>query len=154
MQQDRVYAFTTASPIHLSRLSNECEVSSGWDPEATDVQEPVSESFTALWDTGATHCVISAAIVDTFGLIPVGMVEAYHVEGMYMAEVFIVNITLPNDVMFPNLEVTKAEIPGADVLVGMDVIGRGDFAVTNQEGGTKFTFRIPSIQDIDFVADL
>ena len=37
-----------------------------------------------------------------------------------------------------------------DVLIGMDIIGRGDFAVTHPSGYTKFTFSMPSARDIDF----
>ena len=39
----------------------------------------------------------------------------------------------------------------ADVLVGMDIINTGDFAVTNLGGITKFSFRFPSLEHIDFV---
>ena len=35
----------------------------------------------------------------------------------------------------------------------MDIITRGDFAVTNRGGKTTFSFRIPSQADIDFVKD-
>jgi hypothetical protein len=32
----------------------------------------------------------------------------------------------------------------------MDVIGQGDFAVTNHRNETVFSFRIPSVSVIDF----
>ena len=35
----------------------------------------------------------------------------------------------------------------------MNIINTGDFAVTNVRGRTKFTFRVPSQADIDFVAE-
>lgn len=35
----------------------------------------------------------------------------------------------------------------------MDIISRGDFAVTNFAGKTTFSFRVPSIQRIDFVEE-
>lgn len=35
----------------------------------------------------------------------------------------------------------------------MDIITRGDFAVTNLGEKTTFSFRIPSLADIDFVKD-
>ena len=38
----------------------------------------------------------------------------------------------------------------ADVLIGMDIIGSGDFAVTNSENKTVMTYRIPSVSRIDF----
>ncbi len=42
---------------------------------------------------------------------------------------------------------------GSKVLIGMDVMNLGDFAVTNHGGKTMFTFRTPSQKHIDFVAD-
>jgi len=33
----------------------------------------------------------------------------------------------------------------------MDIITQGDFAVTNHNGVTKFSFRTPSMEHIDFV---
>ena len=153
MQEGQVYAFTTASPVTLYELTNEYYVSMDWDTESPDATEPYRETFTALWDTGAINSVISQVVVDACGLLPMGLTRVFHVDGSYIAEVYLVNITLPSEIMLPNLTVSKAEIPGADLLIGMDIISQGDFAVTNQNGGTKFTFRIPSIQDIDFVAD-
>jgi hypothetical protein len=40
---------------------------------------------------------------------------------------------------------------GCDMLIGMDVINLGDFAVTNYNGRTMFSFRMPSADRIDFV---
>ena len=154
MAENRVQAFTSASPVTLYELTSESEVSSDWDPDSPDVPEPHKENFTALWDTGATNSVISQAVVDACGLLPIGFTEVFHVDGSHIAEVYLVNITLPNSIPFPNVRVAKAEIPGADLIIGMDVISQGDFAITNQNGGTKFTFRTPSIEDIDFAADL
>ena len=39
------------------------------------------------------------------------------------------------------------------MLIGMDIINLGDFAITNKNGNTKFTFEIPSSRDIDFVKE-
>lgn len=40
------------------------------------------------------------------------------------------------------------------MLVGMDIIGHGDFAVTNHNGKTIFTYRCPSTNQIDFVKQI
>ncbi len=39
------------------------------------------------------------------------------------------------------------------MLIGMDIISRGDFAVTNKDGKTTFSFRLPSVAKIDFVKE-
>ena len=38
------------------------------------------------------------------------------------------------------------------MLIGMNIINRGDFAITNYQGKTSMSFRTPSVQKIDFVA--
>jgi hypothetical protein len=44
------------------------------------------------------------------------------------------------------------EIPGTDVLIGMDIISMGDFAITNARGKTIFSFVIPSLnKKISFI---
>ena len=63
-----------------------------------------------------------------------------------------IDMHLPPSMRFPDLEATLGELaPGADVLIGMDVIGCGDFAVTNFKGSTIFSIRTPSLMTIDFV---
>ena len=113
--------------------------------------QPKASDFTAIWDTGATASVITQAVVDACGLQPTGMVQVRGVHGVAQSETFLVNIYLPNLVVFPGLRVTRGELAGADILIGMDVINRGDFAVTNLGGRTMFSFRYPSLAHIDFV---
>jgi hypothetical protein len=38
------------------------------------------------------------------------------------------------------------------MLIGMNIITMGDFAITNHRGQTVMSFRVPSLQKIDFVA--
>ena len=40
---------------------------------------------------------------------------------------------------------------GIDCLLGMDIISLGDFSITNFEGKTWLSFRIPSQHKVDFV---
>ena len=51
------------------------------------------------------------------------------------------------------LPVISGAPQGMDVLIGMDIIGAGDFVVTNRNGRTKLSFRIPSQGDTDFEGD-
>ena len=110
--------------------------------------------FTALWDTGATNSVISQSIVDKCGLVPTGVTPVHHADGTSLQETYLVNIGLPNGVAYSAKPVTKAQLTGGiEALIGMDIITTGDFAVTNFEGRTKFTFRVPSLEHFDFVPD-
>lgn len=110
--------------------------------------------FDAIWDTGATNSVITQAVVDACGLVATGMAKVDHVDGSSQAETYLVNIGLPNNVVFFGVRVTKGKFTGgANILIGMNIINKGDFAVTNLKGITKFSFRVPSIGHIDFVKE-
>ncbi|MBI2623199.1 MAG: hypothetical protein HYW65_01315 [Candidatus Liptonbacteria bacterium] len=39
------------------------------------------------------------------------------------------------------------------LLIGMDIISMGDFAVTHADGKTTLSFRVPSMTEIDFVLE-
>lgn len=79
------------------------------------------------------------------------MTMVNHAQGQSPAETYLINIGLPNNVMVHTLRVTKGVMTGFDVLIGMDVIMNGDFVITNKSQKTTFTFRMPSMAEIDFV---
>ena len=134
-------------------LRTECEVGEGFDP--TKVQGPLSWSpFTAIWDTGATGCVITDTVVQKCNLAPIGMTIVHGIHGPESAEVYVTSLRLPNNVAFPSVEVTKGKLCGADILIGMNVITTGDFSITNLNGNTVFSFRFPSQHEIDYVLDV
>lgn len=110
--------------------------------------------FYAIWDTGATGCVITQSVVDACGLVSTGRAKVNGVHGESEVDTFLVNIFLPNSVGISGVPVTLGILgEDADVLIGMSIINRGDFAVTNLDGITKFSFRFPSQVHIDFVEE-
>ncbi len=141
----------------MNRLVNKCQVSEAWDLSSSDPHSPFS-SFHALWDTGATSSMISQSVVDKCGLVPIGFTDVQHAQGTTKGvPVYIVNIGLPNRVEIPGVRVVLGLLPvkpqKIDVLIGMDIITQGDFAVTSPNGKTQFSFRVPSCADIDFVRE-
>lgn len=101
--------------------------------------------FKALWDTGATNSVITKKIVDSVGLSPTGIATTHGVHGSSEVNKYIVDIGLPNRVCIQDVTVTQgALLNGYDVLIGMDIIMMGDFAISNPDGKTVFSFCIPS----------
>lgn len=148
MTQRRDSAFTVTSNAGLLNiLMSPCTVSA-----ATDAPRDGGRRFTAIWDTGATNSVITQDVVNACGLIATGMERVYNVSGYTMQETYLVTIELPNRGRYTPVRVTKGNLLGAaDVLIGMDIINTGDFAVTNFGGITKFSFRFPSLEHIDFV---
>lgn len=144
------FSFTQPYQGLARELKTQCHISEAWDV-ASGGQHPPIQEFTCLWDTGATGSVISQGVVDACGLQSVGTRDVYHVKGVSRnTPVFLVNILLPNSVGCAGIPVTLGDMKGFDVLIGMDIILRGDFAVTNRDGKTKMSFSIPSQEDIDF----
>ena len=138
------YAFTKRYQTRVNTLTTAITVSIGFDPRTT-------KQFVAIWDTGATNSVITKKVVRACGLKPIGMTQVHHAGGVSNREVFLVNIGLPSRRGFAHVRVTEGDmIADADVLIGMDIIGEGDFAVTHKDGKTTFSFRVPSLKTIDF----
>lgn len=116
-------------------------------------QEQDVKGYRAIWDTGATNTAVTPRVVSECGLIPIGQTKVVGVHGQKLSNIYLIDVCLPNKVVVP--EITVSEVPGLtgegdDVLLGMDIIGLGDFAVSNYRGKTWFTFRMPSQEDIDF----
>ena len=146
----KTHAFTFKYPGISRVLETDIFISVAFDPTATK-DFPKSTKFKAIWDTGATNSVISQNVIDQCGLVGTGMTKVDGVGGIHNSETYFVNFYLPSNVGVPLLKVTKGELKGFDALIGMDIIGLGDFAVTNKDSKTVFSFRYPSIECIDFV---
>lgn len=106
----------------------------------------------AEWDTGATYCAISTEFVEKFDLIPN---KRHEVKSTYSSDIVnahTLNLILNHSDLFP-IEASESPIlkkTGVDLLIGMEVIHRGDFAISTYEGITCFSFRAPSHGLIDF----
>lgn len=99
----------------------------------------------AIWDTGATCTVITKKVVAGLGLEATGMAPVSGVNSQSIVPTYVVDILLPNNVLIQNVNVLEGNISANfDVLIGMDIIQRGDMAISNANGKTKFTFCIPS----------
>ncbi len=128
-------------------------------PDTTSVPPRFDElthpELVALWDTGATNSVITTKVVEELGLAPSGMANVSGILGSGMQNTYLVSIYLPSSVSFREVNVTECPsiTGGYDVIIGMDIITTGDFSVTNVNGKTTFSFRYPSIKEIDFVAE-
>lgn len=109
----------------------------------------------ALWDTGATNTCISVEVVNNLGLIPTGKMNIKTPSGSSQVNTYLVNIILPNNVRISDIMVCDSEIgnQGIGVLIGMDIINKGDFTVSNFQGKTAFSFRIPSQKKTDYVIE-
>lgn len=153
MRQVAVRAFTAKADTRLAVLVTDAHICEAFDPQTTP-SPPASalKKYRAIWDTGATNTVITQNVVDECGLKPIGMLKVHTASGESTTLAYLIGIILPNSVGFNNVRVSLGSIAGgADILIGMDIINTGDFAVTNKDGKTAFSFRVPSVECIDFV---
>lgn len=145
-------AFTLKPGGLISVLQTHCLVAIAHNHNQAGAQFPYLQ-FTGLWDTGATNSVITLDVVTQLGLAPVGQTTCYHAQGHTIANQYLINIGLPNSVGFSHVLVTEGILSGTDLLIGMDIISQGDFSITNFGGNTCFSFRYPSVKEVDFVAE-
>lgn len=112
----------------------------------------------AIWDTGATNSVITASLAMSLGLSPITKTTVRGVHGTQEANVYFIHVTLNNKQISLNLLVTEClELSPDDsigMLIGMDVITQGDFCISNYGGKTTMTFRVPTLEKIDYVAEI
>ncbi len=147
-----VVSFTTSYNGRSNVLINQALISRAFDPSRTKNPPKNPKKFNAIWDTGATASVITRKVAEECGLKSIGIAKVFTAGGEHRSPVYLISLFLPNKVVIPQLRVTEGVLPGdAEVLIGMDIIGQGDFAVTNKDGKTTFSFRMPSIERIDFV---
>lgn len=149
MIQD-IYCFTRNYRELRSKLLTKCFVSAAWLPQE-DTDAPPMLEFDALWDTGATASVISKDVATKLDLLPEGTSMVFHAQGSERVPIYFVNLGLPSGVESAVVRVTQGVLTGCDVLIGMDIINKGDFAVTNRGGVMMLSFQMPSIDHIDFV---
>ena len=110
----------------------------------------------ALWDTGATASCISQGLARHLGLKAIDICPVRGVTGVIDSPVYLIDVLLPSSVEIPGVRVTEFLDNGAfEVIIGMDIMTLGDFAVSNKGGKTMVSFRIPpSDSPIDFVEQL
>jgi len=137
----RHYALKSEFPDLALRLTTEAEI--------FDVsRSPGKIKVRALWDTGAMLSAITPEAARSLRLIPFNRIKVNGINNTSMADVAKVCIRLPNSVEVRNTNVTVCNlVRDIDLLIGMDIIKLGDFAISNGAGKTVFTFAMPPFED-------
>ena len=112
----------------------------------------LSVSTEALWDTGASISAITPEIMSTLKVIPVDKKTIAGIHSTQVVDIVYITIQLPNNVIKKNIEVAVCNIPSnVGMILGMDIIFLGDFALSNGNMQTLFSFATPPFKDkIDF----
>src|SRR5271157_5724944 len=147
------HAFTIKHSARVNRITTTIKLSVTFDPKVTNGEGLKFFETSALWDTGATKSVVTKSTAENIGLVPTGSANVNHAGGSSLANTYVVNIYLPNNVVIPGVLVTECPTGDFGAIIGMDIIAGGDLSITNADSKTWMTFRIPSYRGIDFVVE-
>ena len=96
-----------------------------------------------MWDTGSENTLVSSRIIKEMGLQPIGQVGVSGIGGNTVSNAYYIHLDLNSGDVIAYLEVLESDFDDYDVIIGMDVIGYGDFHLDNSSGHSVFSFRIP-----------
>jgi predicted aspartyl protease len=109
----------------------------------------------ALVDTGASNTCVSKRLADRLNLEVIGDGMMDTAGGLYETNQYYIDLLMRNNVSFTDIramEFTSNKM--FDILIGMDILTLGDFAITNANHRTVISFRVPpGTEHIDFVAE-
>lgn len=89
-------------------------------------------------DTGATASMISGRIAKQLDLVPNGTVTVSGVHGSTLTNTYLADVSFGN-YTFLNLPVSEADDnAGFDFLIGMDILGMGNFSFSTTSSGHVF----------------
>lgn len=150
------HCFTVKANGLLRQLITDLKISI---PDPINPNSPASKKHDckAIRDTGATSSSITKSVVASLGLKATGGTEMITAGGLFYKDTYIVNIELPNKLVITNVTVNECDDLSQNpndnihVLIGMDIFSLGDFSLTNMNGKSWFSFRYPSLHQVDFV---
>jgi hypothetical protein len=139
MAQELHKAFTNRPGKRVNELKTIGNViNSSTDP----VLQVQSEKF--IWDTGATNTTINVSMVAPLKLKHIGIAEVHGAHGSQECYTYVVDIAIHSGIIIKNIPVIASDLgPNTDVLIGMDIIGMGEFVVSLEDGKTVFSFCYP-----------
>ena len=107
----------------------------------------------SLWDTGAATTCISKNVVKTLNLTSNEEVYIDTPSGRSKTKIYEIDIILPNEVYLKKIKVYETTIgdQGFDLLIGMDIISKGDFCVSGVNGVITASFRYPAQGVTDYM---
>lgn len=140
--------YTQKCPDIIDAIISECRVCPPVDFMKGELPEEVYISQNAMWDTGATNTLISPRIIQTLKLKPFGKSSISSANGVIEANSYLIHVGLPSGSIITNILALENDNEDYEIVIGMDIITQGDFAFSNKDEHSTFSFRIPSSEEI------
>ncbi|MDR2584049.1 MAG: retroviral-like aspartic protease family protein [Fibromonadaceae bacterium] len=104
----------------------------------------IGTNLKALWDTGANCCVISETIAKRLKLPNIAEVQMKHANGIAIVKTHMLSLMLPNNILFKDIRAMSCKpIHSFDMIIGMNVISKGNMSIVHNKAGIKFSFKYP-----------
>ncbi len=117
----------------------------------TDFEGENAIKCSGIWDTGSHGCVISSKLIESLKPPFIGFKLISGVLKKGWSPEYLLNIHLSDDFIIKGVGACEgSNLDDNEFLIGMEVINMGDFAITNVNQKTAFSYRIPSIRRINF----
>lgn len=131
----------TIFPSVQSRILINCVIGRpDSDNPQTDEQSVVCS---ALIDTGAMRTCISARVANFLSLVPTGTMRVEAANGHTdLVNTHIINIGFGDEIRFDLVKVPRLSMTDEDMIIGMDLLCQGNYAVTNSDNQTVFMFQL------------
>lgn len=111
-------------------------------------------NVSSQWDCGATQSSISSELAEELNLKPFTSQNVDSTSGTDISKIYDIDYVVRSSNRTIQVYASEAKDlrrrGNIDLLIGMDVISLGDFAISNYKGKTYFSFRYPSQGSIDF----
>ncbi len=147
-------SYTLRSETPMLDILTECSVYQAIPTDKIKSESDLPEAYnvkSALWDTGAEATLINPRVVNALKLQRFSQTQLDGIGGDEIDDTYLVHIKLPTGDFAFNVEATETANTGDyDVVIGMDIIAYGDFAFTNKDFKSVFSFRFPSEEHIEF----
>ena len=97
----------------------------------------------ACVDTGATNSGIDSGLADKLDFTTIGTTKQKTAGGIVEAGIHTVNVGITENIRFDDVEITEINA-GVEFIIGMDILGKGDFLLSHKGKNTFISFRFPT----------
>lgn len=107
--------------------------------------DDIFHSYDAIWDTGAMDSCISPKAASELGLQAYDFTKVRGVGDSKdtLSPVYLMNLKLSNGVIIKGVRMVGIEVGGSDILIGMNVIHRGNFSIFyDTQGDMNMSFEL------------